>query len=64
MQYRFRITFQEIFHIKETWLNTPEMFQVKTGCELKLAAESDNANLILIWSHCHFKQKNAKVSFC
>ena len=40
------------------------MFQVKTCCELKLAADFDNANLLLIWSHCHFQQKNVKVSFC
>ena len=37
------------------------MFQVKIGCELKLAADNDNANLILIWPHCHFQQ-NEKVS--
>ena len=40
------------------------MFQVKTGCELKLAADGDNAHLILIWSHHHFQQKNVKVLFC
>ena len=31
------------------------MFQVKIGCELKLAADDDNANLILIWPHHHFQ---------
>ena len=40
------------------------MLQVKTGCELKLAAGSDNVNLILIWLHFHyFQQKNVKVLF-
>ena len=39
------------------------MFQVKIGCELKLAADDDNANLILIWPHRHFQQ-NEKVPFC
>ena len=39
------------------------MFQVKKVCELKLAADSDNANLILIWSHHHFHQKNLRVPF-
>ena len=29
------------------------MFQVKIGCELKLAADDDNANLILVWLHRH-----------
>ena len=27
------------------------MFQVKIGCELKLVADNDNANLILIRPH-------------
>ena len=40
------------------------MFQVKTGCELKFAVDGDNANLILIWSHCHFLQKNVKMPLC
>ena len=34
------------------------------GCELKLAADHDNANLILIWPHRHFQKNNVKVSFC
>ena len=38
------------------------MFQVKVGCESKLAADDNNANLILIWPYHHFQQ-NA-VSFC
>ena len=41
-------------YIKETWLNTTEMFQIKIY---------DNTNLILIWSHHHFQQ-NVKVPFC
>ena len=39
------------------------MFQVKPGCELKLAADDDNANLILIWPHRQF-QRNVKVPLC
>ena len=39
------------------------MFQVKKVCELKLEADSDNVNLILIWSHHHFHQKNLRVPF-
>ena len=39
------------------------MLQVKTSCELKLAADCDNANLILIWSDHHFQQKNMMVLF-
>ena len=39
------------------------MSQVKIGCELILAADDDNANLILIWPHCYFQQ-NVKVLFC
>ena len=27
------------------------MFQIKIGCKLKLAADNNNANLILIWLH-------------
>ena len=38
-------------------------FKQKPGCELKLAADGDNAILMLIWSHCHFQQENVKVSF-
>ena len=37
------------------------MFQVKIGCELKLAADDDDANLMLIWPHRHFQQKKVKV---
>ena len=37
------------------------MFEVKIGCELKLAADGDNANLILTWQFRHFQQKNVKV---
>lgn len=43
-QYRFWLTFKELFRIKETQLNTPEMFQVTTGCvylKLKLPADDD-----------------------
>ena len=38
--------------------NTLEMFQVKAVVSwIKLATESDNGNLILIWLHRHFQQK-------
>ena len=40
--------------MKETYLNTPEMFQVKID---------DNVNLVLISPHRHFQQ-NVKVPFC
>ena len=30
------------------------MFQVDIGCELKLAADDDNGDLILISPHRHF----------
>ena len=29
--------------------------------ELEFAADNDYANLILIWPHCYFQQKNVKV---
>ena len=48
------IILRTLSYIKDTWLNTPEMFQVKLD---------DNANLILIWSHRHFQQ-NVKVPCC
>ena len=37
-------------------MNTPEMFQVKIGCELKLAADNDHATLVL--------KSNLKLFFC
>ena len=39
------------------------MFQVKIGCELKLTADDDNGNLMLISPHRHYQQ-NVKVPFC
>ena len=31
---------------------------------MKLSLDDDNVNLILIWPHRHFQQKNAKVLCC
>ena len=39
------------------------MFQVKIGCELKLAGDDDDANLMLICPHRQFQQKKVKVLF-
>ena len=41
-------------YVKETQLNTAEMFQIKID---------DNTNLILIWPNPNFQQ-NVKVPFC
>ena len=40
--------------LKETWLNTSKMFQIKID---------DNSSLILTWPHRHFQQ-NVKALFC
>ena len=31
---------------------------------MKLAEDTDNVNLLLIWTHDYFQQKNMEVSFC
>ena len=62
-QYRFLVTFEELFHIRETSLKTPEVFQVKAGLcpESKFALHNGNANLILIWSNSHFQYSTTWV---